>query len=160
MRLVFILLFLFQVKAPFAQSKAIEDKTWKRAVLKTVRTSNFDYLEKVLLTRDAIVNLQLLEEQKAKLLMLYNSSFSSARDLFDKQMTTQRNIGLNNKKVIIIEMRILNEPGESKKQLFIQVVAARKKYIFRFPNCYIYNEKILTTGEVEVQLIPELSNGR
>jgi hypothetical protein len=55
-------------------------------------------------------------------------------------------------------MRILNEPGVTKKQLFIQVVAARKKYILRFPNCYIYNEKILTTGEVEVQLIPELSN--
>ncbi|MFM7300268.1 MAG: hypothetical protein ACKO1R_03910, partial [Crocinitomicaceae bacterium] len=62
------------------------------------------------------------------------------------------------KKITIIEMRILNESGVSKKQIFIQVVASRQKYIFRFPNCYIYNGNILTTGEVEIQLIPELSN--
>ena len=160
MRLVFILSFLVQVNSPFAQSKVFEDNTWKRALIKTVRTSNFDYLEKVLLTRAAIINLQLTDDQRAKLLMSYNSSFSSARELFDKQMTTQRNLGMNNKKVTIVEMRILNESGVSKKQIFIQMVATRKKYIFRFPNCYFYNGNVLTTGEVEVQLIPELSNGR
>lgn len=138
-----------------SQSIEFEDKTWKRALIKTVRSSNFDYLEKVLLTRDALINLQLTEDQKAKLLVLYNSSFSSARDLFDKQLTTQLNLGLNNKKVTIVEMRILNE-GEFKKQVFIQVVVNRKKFLFRFPNCYMFNDNILTTGEFEVQLIPEL----
>lgn len=160
MRLVFILSFLVQVNSPFAQSKVFEDNTWKRALIKTVRTSNFDYLKEVLLTRDAVVNLQLTEDQRAKLLMSYNSSFSSARDLFDKQITAQRSLGMSNKKVRVIEMRILNESGISKNQIYIQVVAKRKKYIFRFPNCFLYNGKILTTGEVEVQLIPELSNGK
>ena len=160
MRLVFILSFLVQVNSPFAQSKVFEDYTWKHALIKTVRTSNFDYLEKVLLTRDALINLQLTEDQKAKLLVLYNSSFSSARELFDKQMITQRNLGLNNKKVRVIDMRVLNESDGPKKQIFIQIVANRKKFIFRFPNCYIYNGNILTTGELEVQLIPELSNGK
>ena len=73
MRLVFILLFLNQFYVLFAQSEAFEDNTWKRGLIKTVRTSNFDYLEEVLLTRDAILNLQLTEDQKAKLLVMYNS---------------------------------------------------------------------------------------
>ena len=160
MRISFIILLFIHTNSVLSQSIEFEDKTWKRALIKTVRIGNFDYLEKVLLTRDALINLQLTEDQKAKLLVLYNSSFSSARELFDKQMITQRNLGLNNKKVRVIDMRVLNESDGPKKQIFIQIVANRKKFIFRFPNCYIYNGNILTTGELEVQLIPELSNGK
>ena len=155
MRGVFMLMLLFQGNSLNAQSKEFEDNTWKRALIKTFRTCNFDDLEKVLLTRDAIVNAQLSDDQKVKLLTLYNSSFSSARELFDKQMTSQRNLGMRSKRVSVIEMRLLNESAGPKNQLFIQVVANRKKFLIRFPNCYMYNGNILTTGEVEVQLIPE-----
>ncbi|MBM3419194.1 MAG: hypothetical protein FJY17_09795, partial [Bacteroidetes bacterium] len=72
MRFILILMFLIQEGSYRAQSTIFYDKTWQRSIEKAIQLNKFDPLEKVLLTKSAILNIATSEEQKSKLLSMYN----------------------------------------------------------------------------------------
>lgn len=150
MRFILILMFLIQEGSYRAQSTIFYDKTWQRSIEKAIQLNKFDPLEKVLLTKSAIINIATSEEQKSKLLSMYNTGYAMSRDLFDKQMDYHIKRGLKNKKSKVIEMRINGLDNEVSKTIFIRLISGGKNYVLRFRNCFLSGEQVFTTGEIEI----------